>query len=145
MEREAFIDFDMLKVKKLKKMYEENLQWIAEEIPAVINFNSPKQIKSLLEERLEIITETVTIAALEGYRTLYDHDSEAFDLINGLVLYLKTKYTLSNYINNILKHEENGRVYLRLEQETWVLPNKRPISTAPEIVECVIKSFIPRG
>jgi hypothetical protein len=131
-------------IKELKERYEENLKWIADEIPAAINLNSPKQIRNFLEESYEIYVQNVTIAALEGYRDVRDHDSEAYDLLNGIVLYLKTKYTLSNYINNILKNNENGRVYLRHERGEWLLPNKRPISSSPEIRECVIASHIPK-
>jgi hypothetical protein len=140
----GYLDFNMLLVKELKERYEENLKWIADEIPAVINFNSPKQIKSLMEERLDMIVDSVTIQAVEGYRDLYDHDSEAFDLCNGILLYLRCKYTLSNYINCILKHEENGRVYLRQERGEWLLPNKRPLTESPEIKECITASYIPK-
>jgi hypothetical protein len=143
-EERPYIDFDILKIKDLKERYEENLKWIAEEIPAVINFDSPKQIKSLLEERLDITMESVKISLLEAYREEQDHDSEAYDLLNGLVLYLKQKFTLANYINCILKHEENGRVYLRHERGEWVLPNKRPLSESPEIKECIIGTRNPK-
>jgi len=139
-----YIDFNILLIKELKERYEENLKFIKEMLPVDINLNSPKQIKSLLEERLEMIIDSVTIVAIEGYRDLYEHDSEEFDLCNGLVLYLKQKFTVNNYLNCILKHHENGRVYLRHEQGAWVLPNKRPISESPEIRECVTATHIPK-
>jgi hypothetical protein len=128
----------------LKDRYEENLKWIAEATPAVINLNSPKQIIKFLEESYEICVQNVTIVAVEGYRDVQDHDSEAYDLLNGIVLYLKTKYTLSNYINSILKQNENGRVFLRQDRGVCLLPNKRHICDSPEIKECVTASYIPK-
>jgi len=140
----AYIDCNILLVKDLKERYEENLKWIEEEIGADINLNSQKQLKAFLEERLDIVAESVKITVLESYRDQYDHDSEEYDLMNGLVLYFKAKYTINNYINCILKHEENGRVYLRWWAGNWVLPNKRPLSESPEIKECMIRTHIPK-
>jgi hypothetical protein len=144
LEERPYIDFDILKIKDLKERYEENQKFIAEGLPCGVNFNSPKQIREVLGKRLDITTENVKIEALERYRDLYDHDSEAFDFMNGLVLFLKNKYMLNNYINCILKHEENGRVYLRHERGEWVLPNKRPLSESPEIKECIIGTRNPK-
>lgn len=138
-----YIDFDILKVKSLKDEYEENMGFITEALPTGINFNSPKQIRALLEERLDITTKHVRISELEVWRDFYDHDSEGFDLLNGLVLYLKCKFILSNYINCILKHEENGRVYLRFENGEWLMPNKRPLSDSPQIIACISGKFVP--
>jgi hypothetical protein len=141
---EAYIDFNMKMIDELKERYEENLKFIAEGLPCGVNFNSPKQIREVLGKRLDITAENVKIEALETYRDLYDHDSEAFDLLNGIVLYLKQKYSLTNYINCILKHNENGRVNLRHERGEWLLPNKRPLTESPEIRECVTASHIPK-
>lgn len=142
-EEPPFIDYNILMIKDLKERYEDTKKWILGELPK-INWDSQKQIKSLFSETLEITLENVTIEHVQELLGRYDHDSEEFDLVNGLILYLKTKYTLNNYINCVLKHNENGRVYLRHEQGEWVLPNKRPLSGSPEIKECVTRTHIPK-
>lgn len=143
MEEKAFIEYNLLCIKSLKDTYQESMAFLKSELPN-INLNSPKQIKKMLKETLDITTENVTISNLKNFREKYDHDSEEFDLLNGLVLYLQQKYTLTNYIDCIIKHEEGGRVYLRLEGEAWMLPNKRPLSESPEIKACVTRTHIPR-
>ena len=130
-----FIEYDMEKIYALKEEYELNLKFIEENLPP-INWNSPKQIKALFMQALEISLENVTISHVQSFMDRYDHDSEEFDLINGAVLYLKTKFTLNNYINCIVKHNDSGRIYLRKERGAWLLPNKRPLSTSPEIKQC---------
>lgn len=134
-----FIEYDMEKIYALKEEYELNLKFIKENLPP-INWNSPKQIKALFMQALEISLKNVTISHVQSFMDRYDHDSAEFDLINGAVLYLKTKFTLNNYINCIVKHNDSGRIYLRKERGAWLLPNKRPLSTSPEIQQCEIRT-----
>ena len=60
-EERPYIDFNMLLVKDLKERYEDNLKFIAEELPCGVNFNSPKQIREALGKRLDITAENVKI------------------------------------------------------------------------------------
>lgn len=139
-----YIDFNLLLVKDLKERYEYNLQHIRTELPRDCNWDRPTEVKVYMKNMFDIDLESVKIAHVLSFLDRFDHDSPAFDCINGYVLYLKTKYTLANYINCILKHEEDGRVYLRWWAGNWVLPNKRPLSESPEIKECMIRTHIPK-
>jgi hypothetical protein len=139
-----FIDFNIQMVKDLKERYEENLKFIESELPSDCEWNRPKEVIAWMKNNFDIQLESVKIAHVLSYLEKFDHDSVAFDVINGYVLYLKTKYTLANYINCIIKHEQSGRVYLRHEQGEWVLPNKRPTSESPEIRECIVGTHIPK-
>lgn len=132
-----YIDFDLCKVRALKESYEENIKFILTGLPC-INWNSADQVKALFLCMFDITLENVRIDHVLSHLEEVDHDSPAFDAINGFVLYLKLKYSLKNYINCILRHEENGRVYLRLFKGQWVLPNRQPPSLNPEITECIV-------
>lgn len=138
-DEQPFIDFDILRVKALKDSYEDNVKFVLEELPD-INWNSNAQVKKYFKETFEICLENVTINHILSQLEVLEHDSAAFDTINGFALYLKQKYTLKNYIDCILRHEENGRVYLRQFKGRWVLPNRQPVSLNPEITECITRS-----
>jgi len=133
-----YLDFDVLKIKSLKDEYESSIEFILSELPAKVNWSSSKQIKLYFENALDIKLESVKISHILSHLDEFPHDSPGFDLINGLVLYLKQKYTLKNYLDCILFHQINGRVHLRFFGGRWVLPNRQPIPTAPEITACVI-------
>lgn len=137
MENDPFIDFNMDKVQELKASYEESIEFILSELPA-INWNSSQQAKKYFKEHLDITLENVKIDHVLSHLESVSHDSPAFDVINGFVLYLKQKFTLKNYIDCICRHQINGRVTLRLFGGRWVLPNRQPVSSNPEITECVI-------
>lgn len=132
-----YIDFDVGKIKELKERYEATKQLISE-MMSPINLEKPSEIKQFFENELDIKLDNARITTIQEYMGNYDHDSMQYDAINGVVMYLKIKYSLKNYINCILKHEENGRVYLRQVNGTWMMPNKQPLSRNPEITECIL-------
>lgn len=136
MENKPFIDWDILKVKSLKDDYNENMRLIKEFLPEEVNWDSPKKVKEFITEVLDIPLENVRIDTLAGVMETLDHDSESFDIINGYTMYLRQKYSISNYLDCILRHHESGRVYLRHHEGQWVLPNRRPLSGSPEIIAC---------
>lgn len=133
------IEWDMDKIHDLKQQYDENMQLIKEMLPD-INWDSPKAVKNYFNKVLEIPIENGRIEHLSGFLTQYDHDSEEYDTLNGYLMYLKLKWAVMNYLDCIIRHQENGRVYLRHHQGKWVLPNKRPLSGSPEIMECIVRS-----
>ena len=130
-----YIDYDIQKVKELLQIYEAAMNGIAEQLKP-LEPHRPKSIKSYCKHWFDISLKDVRIATLQSYMAEYDHDSEPYDIINGVILYLKMQYTIKNYINCILRHENDGRVALRNEGGKWVLPNKQPISGNPEIIAC---------
>ena len=136
MESKPYIDWDILKVKRLKDLLTENMRLIKEFLPEGVNWDSPKQVKEFVTNKLGIVMEDVKIETLKGVMEKLDHDSESFDIINGYDMYLRQKYSISNYLDCVLKHHESGRVYLRHHEGQWVLPNRRPLSGSPEIVAC---------
>lgn len=144
MTEDPYICFDIEKIQALRDRYMVNLEFLKGQLPQC-NWNSPAAIKRYFEEKLGILLENVTIAHLETFLPMFDHDSEEFDILNGLILYLKQKFTIANYLDCILRHHQNGRVNLRHHQGAWVLPNKRPLTTSPEIQECITHSLTKKG
>ena len=136
MESKPYIDWDIEEVKALKAFLTENMRLIKEFLPEGVNWDSPKQVKEFVTNKLGIVMEDVKIETLKGVMEKLDHDSESFDIINGYDMYLRQKYSISNYLDCVLKHHESGRVYLRHHEGQWVLPNRRPLSGSPEIVAC---------
>jgi hypothetical protein len=141
---DPYIHFDMAKVETLKTVYELNLEFILEELPE-INWDSAKQVKKYFSENFDIKLENVKIDHVLSHLEEHTHDSPAFDVINGFVLYLRSKFTLKNYIGCIERHAVDGKVTLRSFGGSWVLPNRRPISLNPEIEECVIARGVTNG
>jgi hypothetical protein len=139
-EVEPYIEFDIKKIMQLRETYLEQLEWVESEL-SDINWNSIKQVKEYFLLYFDIKLENVKIEHVLAHLESHDHDSPAFDALNGFVLYLKYKFTLKNYIYCIIKHEKEGRVYLRLFEGNWVLPNRRPPSLNPELIECVVKTY----
>ena len=137
-DEKPFIDFDILKIKGIKEEYENNLAFVLGELPQSVNWNSHPQVKSYFRESFGIVLDNVKIEHVFSHMENLDHDSPAFDAINGFLLYLRYSYTLKNYINCILKHEESGRIMLRHFQGQWALPNRRPLSGSPEIKSCIL-------
>jgi len=143
MEELAWIDFDILKVKDLKENYQENIDITLEMLPEN-DWRSPAKTIDFFKKNFAIELKNVKINHVGQVLEELDHDSEAFDALNGYHIYLRLTYAIRNYLDNILKHEENGRIYLRQHQGEWVFPNKRPLSASPEIQGCITSSHIPR-
>ena len=141
---EAFIDYDTKKLEDVRQSYLFCQGYIKGELPNECDWDRPTEVKKYLKKSFAIELNSVKISHVSSFLDGLDHDSPAFDCINGYVLYLKIKYTLKNYIDCIFRHQESGRVLLRWVNGNWVLPNKQPISENPEIKECVISTYIPK-
>lgn len=131
--------WDMNKVKSLREAFVGQMAFIKSMLPAA-EWDSPKQVLDYFQNVLEITVENVKIAHLSEVLHQLDHDSFEYDVLNGYIMYLKLKWSVQNYLDCIIRHEINGRVNLRLHQGKWVLPNKRPLSGSPEIIECMTHS-----
>lgn len=131
--------WDMSKVRTLREQYVDQMAFIASMLPA-LEWNSPKKVLDYFNNVLDLPIQSVKIEHLSGFLTQMDHDSFEFDVLNGYIMYLKLKWAIMNYLDCIVRHNINGRVNLRLHQGKWVLPNKRPLSGSPEIIECMTHS-----
>ena len=137
METNAWIDFDIEKVKQLKEEYDKNVAFVLTGLSKDCRWNSPLRVKIYFKNTFDISLDNVKIAHVLSHLEKVDHDSPAFDALNGYVLYLKYTFTLKNYINNILRHEIDGRICLRLVDGVIKMPNKQPLSSSPEILKCI--------
>ena len=134
---EPFILFDMPEIYRLQDLYQSNVNMILAELPRV-KWNSRAKTVLFFKENFDLELDNVRIDYLSGMVESLEHDSPAFDTLNGFVLYLKLKYSLKNYIDCIIRHNQDGRVRLRHFQGQWVLPNRQPTSLNPEITACVL-------
>ena len=134
---EAWIKFDVVKLRQLKEHYEAAIESIKEQLPN-INLNSKKELLNFFEKNLNIHLQTSRIKEIEACLSSYTHDQEEYYILLGVTYYFKLKYSLKNYINWVLKNESNGIIYLRHWWGDWVLGNKQPLPGSPEILECVI-------
>ena len=133
---EPWIDYDVDKIKKLREEYQTNLDFLRDQLPEGLNLESPEKIKKYFRDSLEINLQNVKISYISKLLDHFDTDSQEYDFINGLVLYLKLRFTIRNYLDCILRHQNHGRVNLRLMAGQWVMPNRQPISSSPEIIAC---------
>lgn len=143
----VFIEFDIPAICQLKADYEKTIEFILDELPDV-NWNSYQDTYGYFSEEYNIHIGSTRIQSL--YEFLDDLDNnpettefahninECKELLQGLIELKKLQFTLRNYINNILKHNEGGVYNLRLVNGEWKMQNKRDLPYSPDILECVI-------
>ena len=141
---DAYIDVDLDKLEEIKQNYLFCLEYTKGELPSDCDWDKPKKVKEYFKICFGVDLKNFKISHVSSFLDELDHDSPAFDCINGYVLYLKIKYTLKNYIDCIFRHEESGRVRLRWLYGNWMLPNKQPLPEHPEIKECIIGTHFPK-
>jgi hypothetical protein len=131
------ITFDMTLIEELKQRYEEHIQVTADMLPKV-NWNSTQDIKRAFKEYLSVELNSAKISDIEPLIERFDHDSEEFDFINGVTMLLRLKYTVANYLNCVIRHEENGKINLRYYNGKICFPNRRPLSHNEEFNQCIM-------
>ena len=132
-----WIEFNIDALYELKCTYLAAQDAIKEQLYG-LDPNSKKQIKQYFADFLDIQLENVKISTLERALLLFDSDSEEFNFTNGIIYYLKLKYSLKNYIDYILKHHQEGKIYLRDINGDWRFPNRQPVPSSPELQQCII-------
>lgn len=137
-----FIIFDTRKIIELKSLYKQVMQ----QIKSDLSFNPDSHKETT--KALDLSTKTVKIKDIEMLLNAIP-DNETYQ---ALFYYLKMKYAVRNYLDCILKHEVNGLVRLRIENNRLLMPNKRPLPYSEEIWDCVkstssgiVKTIIQRG
>ena len=152
MDEHAYIEFDIPAICQLKEDYEKTIEFIKDELPD-INWNSITETSDYFRYEHNINLYSLSIVNLkELLNDIQDNDSETIEyatdtdvccfVLTGLIELKKLQYTLRNYINNILKHNEGGYYPLRKIDGQWRMMNKQPLSYLQEIQECVISQSI---
>lgn len=133
-----YLTYDVEKIAALRELYTENIRFIKQHLPKGIDWDSRIQLKKFFKDHFNINILNVTISHLATQRDKFDHDSEEYDILNGVVTYLRYKYMIKNYLDCIIRHNDNGKIYLRLGNGELLFPNKRPLPRSPEIESCLI-------
>lgn len=127
------LKFDVGKLNELKRVYEENIKFVLENMPQEVNWNKPTQVKEYFKKRFDISLPSCRIKDIEPLISRYE--DEDFDIVYGYLTFLRLKWTMNNYIDCVLRHHVDGTLALR---EDGTMPNKRPVSLSKEINDCLI-------
>lgn len=134
---QEWIEFDIPSIVALRKDYSGTMDFIKDELPDV-NWESRIETKDYFSSTFGIFLDNTTVSTLKSYQSMTESFSEkAHFVLTGLIEYYKLKYTIRNYLDNILKHNVEGVVNLRRENNQILMPNKRPLPTSPSITECI--------
>lgn len=139
-----YIEFDIEKIGVLRNLYLSTKKIIEKDLPN-INWQSAKQIKMFFSEYFGIKIPNATISTISKHLCHFQENTEDYYLIQGIVEYLRLRYFIKNYLDCILRHHKNGKVYLRLHQEQWVMPNKQPIPNADALQGCMTSKGVIYG
>jgi len=131
-----WIKFDINKVKHLKETYDGIIDYIAGDFE--VNLNSPKQIKTMWMEELNVFLVDTKISTFQFIKNAHEADSPTWNLAEEMIVFLKAKYILKNYINCILEGEIDGIVTLRNTEGKLSMPNKQSLSYNQEIHQCIV-------
>jgi len=132
------LEFDLDEVRDLKDTYQRAIDYIIEELPPV-NWDSRVEVKDFFRDTFHIKLPDLTIAHLSTYLQFYDENTESYSILVGILELYKLKYSIRNYLDCILRHQQDGKVYLRQIGASWVFPNKQPLPKCEEILRCVKK------
>lgn len=134
---QPYLEFDLDEVKDLRSCYLATIDTLLKDLPDV-NWNSRLEVKDYFLSEHDLVLDSLKISELHSLVEFLDEDSDEYDVLSGLVEYLKLKYTVKNYLDCILRHEDNGKVYLRDVDGELRMPNKQPLSYSPDITDCLI-------
>jgi len=131
-----WIEFDIPAIISLTKDYQKTMEFIKDELPS-INIDSRIEVKDYFQSEFEIPLKRTSIEYLKEWANILEDDSEAKFVLTGLIEYYKLYYTINNYLMNIIKHQQGGRVCLRKVDGKTLMPNKRELPRSPDIVACI--------
>ena len=133
MDNGPWLKFDIEKTSELIQVYESTIDFILEDLPK-INWNSPKQIVAMLEKELGV---SVRNAKIQTIASCIDEADDRYEMIQGIVYFLKLKFCIKNYLNPIIKAD--GLITLRKEGSVYLMPNKQPLPYSGEVWDCLIE------
>ncbi len=131
-----WIKFDIGKVLEIKETYCEVMEFVQQDLP--INLNSVHQIKAMWMEELNVFLVDTKISTFQFIKNAHEADSPTWNLAEEMIVFLKAKYILKNYINCILEGEIDGIVTLRNTEGKLSMPNKQSLSYNQEIHQCIV-------
>lgn len=134
----TYIEFDMPAIYELESSIDATIDFLLAELPD-INWSSRLDVKDYFLAEHRLYLESIKISELILINsTIQDEYSELKNVLTLFIEYLKLKYLKRNYIDCILRHNINGKMYLREVSGQLVYPNKRPISYSTHITDCII-------
>ena len=133
------ITFDMVKIAILKNSYDASVEFCEAEFQGV-NLNSGVQVKSYFREKFSLVLPDTKISTVNFEWTRSFADTPQQEALYALLTFLRSKFTLKNYINCVIKHEKQGIVTLREVDERLLMPNKQPISYNEEMIDCIVEA-----
>ncbi len=136
--QQEWIMFDIAKIKQLKEDYDNTIAVIKESLPE-INLNSSKQIVNFFEKTFQIELKSARIKEISAHLDEFHEDSEEREIIDGIVHYYKMYYTVKNYLDYIIKHNEAGVMVLREYMGQLCFQNRQRVPYSPDIINCITR------
>ena len=125
---------DIAKLEALKKVYDDAMEFIEIGLPNV-DLSSRKDVLNFFEKTFRIELKSVRIAELSEYIYKYGENSEERDMIQGIVYFLKMKYSLKNYIIPMIERAPEVELAIRFNRVE--MHNHQPLPQSPEVLECI--------
>jgi hypothetical protein len=113
------------------------MDFLLAELPD-LNWDSRVEVKDYLHSEHKFFVESIKLSELISLTHIVNEETELKNVLTLFVEYLKLKYLKRNYIDCILRHEVDGRVYLRMINGQYMMPNKRPYPYSTHIIDCII-------
>lgn len=149
---EPYVDFDIDEIRELEEDYVITMDYILETMPD-INWDSRLEVYDYFMKEHNIHLNSLKIKELKELLEIYaDEDvfveyaqdiDEAKDVLESFITYLKIKYEVRNYTKCILRHQKEGRVFLRNIDGNIVMPNKQPLMYSQNIIDCITGTNVP--
>lgn len=151
-----YVDFDIDEIRELEEDYVITMDYILETMPD-INWDSRLEVYDYFIKEHNIHLDSLKISelkeVLETYSDNYSDNyiysayakdiDEAKDVLESFITYLKIKYEVRNYTKCILRHQKEGRVFLRNIDGNIVMPNKQPLMYSQNIIDCITGTNVP--
>ena len=149
---EYWIEFDIDEVVELLTDYRATMITLKELLPDV-NWDSRLETKDFFISEYEIYLKSLKISDIEhemnilaNSNYLNESGEQALEVLTLLREYLKLKYTCKNYLEMILRHNKEGRVYLIEHNGQWVMPNRQSANIySPDIKSTIKAQSLPKG
>ncbi len=147
-----YVDFDIDEIKELQDNYILTKEFILTTLPD-INWDSRLEVYDYFIKEHNIGLQSLKISELKDILEAYNENDvyfefaqeidEAKEVLEGFITYLKTKYEIRNYTQCILRHQVDGRIFLREIDGKLLMPNKQPLVYSQNIIDCITETNVP--
>ena len=142
-EEPQYVDFCIPDIQELQNDYLATIDFLLDELPDV-NWNSRIEVKDFFGDcGIDLKDLQIRTVQSELISAISYEQKDLAEILGAYLSYLKTKYEVKNYTSCILKHNIDGRLYLRKHNNEWVMPNKQPLPYSQNILECVLDTNSP--